>query len=499
MIHVNAKEKLLDGINKTADVVKSTLGYMGKTVMIQDPVRLGVNVTKDGVTVAKSVVLDDEIEALGSELIKKAALRTLSQVGDNTTTTCILTQKMAQMIKTELDLGKNYNELVSELKRDEEQVLDYISEKSMPVDCERDVYNIAYVSSNGDSEIASLFRDIYKVTGPDMIVDIRSSDASETSFETVSGYTMEQTGYVSPIFVNNLEKSTVEYNNPQVFIYDGRIKQISSDLYSILEKRNSDRNSQDYGPTVIICEDIDEAPLRDIYNAVRAEALFDVCVVRTNLIYTDRKGTFIDASQFLDAEYSTSGFGKAGTCERISISRDEVILMNGAGNPQKYIEALEKEYETSQNVFLGKRLFYLKSNAAVINVGGKLSTEISEKVDRIDDAYRAIKSSIEEGFVPGGSSVFLSAHKELDLETELMKQSLLECYKQLMYNAGLEPMYHLREINDKGFGYSYNLEENKVSNMLNDGIFDSAKGLRISVENAVSTAITFGNIDYILT
>lgn len=499
MIHSNAKDKLLIGINKTADVVKSTLGYRGKTVMIQDPMRLGVTVTKDGVTVAKSINLEDEIEALGSELIKQAALRTLEQVGDNTTTTSILAQKSTQMIKVDLDLGKNFNELISALKEDERQVIDYIAEVSLPVETEKDIYNLAYVSSNGDEEIAELFRDIYATAGKDVVIDIRDSDSVDTTFDIVSGYTIEQTGYVSPIFVNNLEKSTVEYSNPHVYIYDGRIRQITSELYSIFEQRNSDRNSPGFGPTVILCEDIDEAPLRDIYNAVRAEGLFDVCIVRTNLIYTDRKGAFIDASQFLDAKYSTDSFTQWGTCERISISKDEVIFMNGAGNPEKYIESLEKEFEETKNVFLGKRLFYLKSNAAVIKVGGRLSTEISEKMDRIDDAYRAIRSSIEEGFVPGGSAVFLAAYNDLSFETDIMPNMLLECYKQLMINAGLEPMYHLREIHDKGFGYSYNLEENKVSNMLADGIYDSAKGLRVSIENAVSTAITFGNIEYIVT
>lgn len=499
MIIENARKQLLVGINKTADVVKSTLGYKGKTVLIHDPLLLTTQVTKDGVTVAKSVRLEKDVEVLGSEMIKAAAQNTLKEVGDNTTTTTILTQSMCNNIDRQIDLGIPYNNLINCLKNDEKKVLDYLHRNRKNVRNTEDIWNIAYVASNNDPVISDLIKNVYDNSNFDVVIDIRESDSEEDSFEVVSGYTMENTGYVSPIFINNYEKGTVEYENPEVIICNGKIKQIDNTLMEIVGKRNTDPNSADYGPTVIICQDVDEVPLREFYTGVKQEMLKDICIVTTNLIYNDRKSIFIDASQVLNAEYTEDRIGRAGKCKKIVIEKDKVTFIEGEGNPEKYIKSLEEQYKNTDNMFIKNRIFSLKSRAAVVNIGGKLSTERKERIDRVDDAVRAVRASIEEGYVPGGASVFIHAWNEVDFETIVLKDALYECYAQLMRNAELNEQYYLRDILLNPIPYSYNLKRNEVSDMLEDGIYDSVKGLRVSIQNAVSTAITFGNIEYILT
>lgn len=490
-----AKNKILKGINDTADIVKLTLGSKGKTVLINDNLRMGFHVTKDGVTVAKSIKLDDDIENCGSEFIKNAAINTVNIVGDNTTTTTILTQKMCNMMNSEIELGRNPNELIKDLKDDLKVISEYIKDNSKDIKNTEDIYNIAKVSSNHDEEIAGIIKQVYDAAGNNVTIDVVESDNPDTIFEIVNGYTMNETGYVAPIFINNYEKQRVEYANPKVYVFNGKIKHMNQPLMDILME-NSNRNSELFRPLIIICEDIDEVPLREIHTAYRDGMIFDVCIVKSNLIFDDRRSIFTDASFVLGAKYSEDMFEAYGTCEKIIIDKNSTTIINGGGNVENHLKSLKKQVDKKKpNVFLDRRIFSLETTAAIIKVGGKLSTEVSEKKDRYDDAVFAVKSAIEEGYSSGASSVYLSANKNLEFKTEIMKEALLECYKQLMINAEIEPMYYLKEIHDKGNSYGYNLLTDKVSDMFEDGIYDSTKGLRVSMENAVHTACNFALIN----
>lgn len=490
------RNRLLDGMFKVSDVVGSTLGYRGRTVLIQEEFKIGHRVTKDGVTVANSIKLEDELENIGGNIIKGSANRTLLEVGDNTTTSTILTYKMCKAVNKELAIGKTPNDISKTLERDREKVLDYIKKCSVPVKDENDIYSIAYVSSNNSDEIASIIRDVYKSTSKNVAIDVRPSDSTETTFEVLKGYTLEQSGYSNSTFINKFDKGRVEYDDPDIYVFNGKIRFFDDVLRNRLFI-NSNREDPNFKPMVIICEDIEDSPLEMIIESCRRGSLHAVCVVKTHLIHEDRKNAFIDVTKVTGAEYSDEGYGRIGspgTCRKVVIDKDSVIFIDGPGDTTNYLKDLKKQYKDTKNVFLEKRILSLESTAAVINVGGILSTEISEKVDRIDDAVRAVKSSLEEGYCPGGSSVYIFASKELGV-SNIVKESLLECYKVLMKNAGLEPMYYLDKIHDKGYGYSYNLNNYSVSNMLDDNIVDTAKGLRISFENAISTAINFANID----
>ena len=223
--------------------------------------------------------------------------------------------------------------------------------------------------------------------------------------------------------------------------------------------------------------------------------IFNVAIVQSNLIFEDRKNIFIDSSKVINCEYSEERIGRFGECEKIIIEKDNVTFINGSGNTKPWINELKKESKKKKNIFLEKRIFSLETTAAIINVGGKLATEISEAKDRVDDAVEAVKSALEEGYSPGGSTVFIFAKNNLELKTEIMKEALLSCYKQLMINAEIEPFYYLSEIEKLGFGFGYNLNTDSITDFYKDGIYDSTKGLRVSLENAVHTACNFSLIN----
>lgn len=489
-----AKKKLLRGIDDIANVTKLTFGRKGKTVLIADDLRLGFSVTKDGVSVTRAYKNSDTIESCGADFVKNAAERTVDEASDGTTGTTILVQSMCNTMFNEIELGKNPNHLIQDLKSDLDLVRKYIQDNSMEIKKTEDIENIAKVSSNGDTEISDVIKKIYDEAGMNVEIDIVESDNDETTYEIVKGFTLRDTGFVSNSFINNYDKNRIEYENPKIYIFNGKLKNMSADLLNIFTS-NSDRNSEDFRPLVIIVEDIEEAVLREIVIAVQNQMIHSVAVLQSNLIFEDRKNAFIDTSVVIDAEYSEDKFGKFGSCEKIIIEKDNVTFINGLGNVDKHIERLRKDKSRKEHIGHQRRIFALENKAAVIKVGGKLNSEIREKIDRVDDAVGAVKSAIEEGYCPGASSVLLSAHDELDLKTNVMKLALRAPYIQLMSNAEIEPLLYVTEIQNKGFGYGFNLSTEKVSNLIEDGIIDSCKVLRVSLENAVHTACNFALIN----
>lgn len=490
-----AKERLLKGLNDTADVVKSTLGLRGKTVLISDLYGIGHDITKDGAKVARAINLEDKVEKSGSELLKKAATKTDEEAGDSTTSTSILTQSMCNDIFREIELGLNQNDVIRDLKDDLNKVVEYIKEKSKKVESTQDIYDVAKVSANNDLSIAKLIQDIYDDSNLNVAIDIVESDELEDSYEIVNGFTMRNTGYTDTIFLNNPEKMRIEFNNPRVYLYNGRIKYMSQELMDVFMD-NADRNNPDFRPTVLIVEGIEEAPFKEIRAAFQQEMIHSIAIVESGLIFDNRKSVFIDSSKFLNAEYNDSKIGSFGECEKIIIEKNSTTFINGKGDTKKHLQDLKKlQKKDPKNIGFKQRIFDLESVAAIIKVGGKLVEEIGEKKDRIEDAVYAVKSAIEEGYSPGASSVYLSAYKNLELKTQIMKNALMSVYNQLMKNAELEPQYYLREIHDQDFPYGFNLITNSVSNLLEDGILDSSKALRVSLENAVHTAVLFSTIN----
>lgn len=489
-----AKERILKGINDTADIVKTTLGAKGKTVAIKDKYGIGFDVTKDGVKVAESINLDEDVEIIGSEFVKNSARKTVEEAEDGTTTTTILTQSICNDLYKYIQLGENPNKLIKDLKDDLDTVKKYISELSTKVTTTDEIKNIATVSANNDSEIGDIIKNIYDISGFNVEIDVVESDNNETTFEVVNGFTMRDTGYASSQFINNMDKGRIEFLNPKIYLLNSKVRYIDQALIDIFLD-NADRNSEDFRPVVLIVEDIEEAPLREIVMSYSNQYVFDIAVVQSNLIFEDRKNSFIDASIFLNADYSEDRIGKYGECEKIIIEKDNVTFINGKGNVSEHIKRLKKLKKSPSN---DKRIFSLQSSAAIIKVGGKIVSEISEKKDRIDDAVGAVRSALEEGYTAGGSTVFVFCKHNCEFKTKIMENALMSCYKQLMLNAELEPFYYLKDIIDKKYGYGFNLIKEEISDFRKDGIFDSAKVLRVSIENAVHTGCNFALINSVI-
>lgn len=417
-------------------------------------------------------------------------------VTHNTTTTTILTQSMCNSMVKEINLGKDSNALCADLKKDLNDVREFIKSKSKKIENTEQIRQLAMVSSNSDNEIADILKEIYDNIGFEGSIDVRESDSLETNYEVVKGFTLPNTGYSTHLFVNNTAKNRVELFNSKVLIFNGKINNVSNELINILDMNLS--SNDDVTPLVLIVHDIEDYILGNVMASLSDGMVRDVVVVKSNLIHNNRANRFKDACAFLDAEYSETSYGKLGFCERIIIEKDNTVFINGRGDVKKYVQNLKKELVKNKDLETKDRIFRIESKAAVINVGGKLQDEIGEKKDRIDDAVLAVKSAIEEGFCAGGSSTYIFANKELELRTEVMKNALISCYAQLMTNANKEPYFIMKTITDKEYGYAYNVSTSEVENFLEKGIIDSTKVLRVSLENSVHTACTFAMIEAIV-
>lgn len=493
-----AKDKLLSGINQNADIVKKTLGAKGRTVLLIDNLRMSNKITKDGTSISDRIRLDDSVEDAGSKIVQNAARKTLMEAGDGTTTTTILTQDMCNKIVSEINVGKDPNELCKNLKIDLKTVVDYIKSKSKVIETTEQIKQIAMVSSNYDEEISNIIKEIYDKIGFNGAIDVRSSDSVDTTYQIVDGFTIPNTGYITPLFVNNVEKNRVELRDARVLVFNGKIKTLTQEFMELIGENHP--SNENIKPLVIMLQDIDDGILGTILAALSQRELKDVVIVQSNLVYQNRADRFKDASIFLGADYSEEKIGgKLGFCERIIIEKDNTSFINGAGNVTKYLKSLKSELKSdTKNIALEKRIFSLESKAAIINIGGKLVDEINERKDRIDDAVLAVKSAIDEGFCAGGSSTYIFARKDVELKTDIMENALISCYKQLMENANKEPFYIMKQITDQKYGFGYNVINNEIENFLEKGIIDSCKVLRVSLENAVHTACTFAMIEAVV-
>jgi len=490
------REKILEGINKTVNVVKSTYGAKGRTVLIQNNfLHDQFTVTKDGVSVARSVRLEDDIENFGAVFVQHAAKKTVDEAGDGTTCSSILVQKMCQVAEEELKAGVTIHKLQEDLDTDLKVVKEYLVQNSQKIENVNQIKQIATISANNDEKIGQLFADVYEEIGFNGSVAVVETENAETTFESVKGFTLPNSGYAGTVFINNRDKGTVEYLNPKILIYNNLVTNLVDSKFGNLIEENIVSNP-DIRPLVIICRDIDEVPLKQLIDALRLNQVKDICIVTSNLVM-DREDRFRDASAFLDAEYSEDSILKLGECKKIIIEKDRVNFYNGNGDISDYLKKLKKQ--KNQNANLKDRIFNLESNAAIISVGGKLQTEIQEEKDRIDDAACAVKSAIEEGFCPGAGTTYLFATDYLPFKSRIMFTSLTECIEQLFKNAEVVKGTLFSTILLKGFGYGYDVKDLEIVNLKEKGIIDSTKVLRVALENAVHTVKTYITIDSIIT
>ena len=503
----NARKNLMRGIDKLADAVVSTLGPNGRNVVIFKGIAEPPQSTKDGVTVARSILLDNPSEELGVLLIRQAAVTTGNKAGDGTTTSTLLAREIIKNGLTSLDNGENATKIKREIDQATALVVKQLQNNvSEDISEEGQLEQIATISANNDVETGKLIAQAIDKVGLEGVVHIEESKTGDTYLETVEGMQFDR-GFKSPYFVTDNNTMQCVLDNPAVLVMDHKLNSVK-ELLPILEAVSSQGKS-----LLIIAEDIDNEALatlivnkmRGTINVCAVKApefgdrrklvLEDIAITTGGKVFDKQKGMKLD-------KFSWDWFGEARTA---TVTKEQTTIVDGKGGAeaiearveelQSQIEKAQTPYETEQ---LQGRLAKFVGGVAIIHVGGYTETEMLEKKDRVDDALHATKAAIEEGVVPGGGAALLYASSGLSAESTGARIVLEACAKpfnQILINAGYDEVAG-RILADKlinsgdGHWAGYDIKNEKVVNMKDAGIIDPTKVTRLALENAASVAGT---------
>ena len=501
-----ARENLLKGIDTLADAVVSTLGPNGRNVVIRKGVDEAPQSTKDGVTVAKAIVLKNEVEELGVELIKQAATKTADKAGDGTTTSTLLAREMVKEGLSYLNNGENAVRIKRDIDSAIQGVLDRLRFISQDISDEKQIKQIATVSANNDEEIGKLIALAIDKVGLDGVVHIEQSKTGDTQIETVEGIQFSR-GYKSPYFVTDNATMTSVLNDPKILILDQRLTQVK-ELLPILEACSAQSKE-----LLIIAEDIDQEALATlIVNKMRGTMkvcavkapdfgerrkliLEDIATITGGQVFSKEKGMKLD-------KFSWDWFGSART---VTVSKETTTIVDGEGDDDAIIDRaddLQKQIDKSTTPYekeqLQNRLAKFVGGVAIIHVGGATETEMLEKLDRVEDALHATRAAIEEGIVVGGGAALLWSRtniKEIKgIGAKIVYKACAKPFIQILVNAGYEKsdaqIIAKELINGNGFKNGYDIEKMKVTNLVKKGIIDPVKVTRLALENAASVAGT---------
>jgi len=506
-----ARETLLQGVKKLSDAVTATLGPNGRNVLINQGAQ-GIQSTKDGVTVAKSISLKDPIEDTGAQIVKQASIKTADMAGDGTTTSTLLAAAILERGMNAIESkGANAVEVKRGIEEAAKEVLAYIKEKSVDISDEKQLHQVATISANSDEEVGKLITSALDRVGHDGVVTVEESRTGETSLETVEGMQFDR-GYKSPYFVTDNNTMTAVMNKPLILITEDRVT-TAKQFLPILEAC-----SQQSRGLVVIADDIDGEALstlvvnkmRGILNAVAIKApdfgdkkkasLEDIAILTGGTVVSKEKGMRLD-------KFDASWLGEA---RKVTVTKDTTTIIDGKGTEEALVERLEElkaqieatssPYEKEQ---LQNRLGRLIGGVAIIHVGGHTEIEMKEKKDRVDDALHATKAAIQEGILPGGGIALYKAAMEINngkadtdnaMGHNILFNSIMEPLQTILKNAGYNAHSLIQVMNmiddEDDFWYGYNLSKCLVVNMLDEGIIDPAKVTRLALENAVSVAGT---------
>ena len=500
-----ARKNLVKGIDTLADAVISTLGPNGRNVVIANPE--GPQSTKDGVTVAKSISLKEPNQELGVQLVKQAAIKTAEKAGDGTTTSTLLAR---EMIKAGLS-ALNNDENAVQIKRDIDKTVKSVvhnlrSELSEDISGEKQLEQIATISSNNDEETGKLVATAIEKVGMEGVVHIEESRTGETFLETVEGLQFDR-GYKSPYFVTDNNSMTAVLDNPLILITEHKLTKVK-ELLPVLEAVSAQARS-----LLIIAEDVDQEALATlVVNKMRGTMqvcavkapdfgdrrkliLEDIAITTGGQVFSREKGMKLD-------KFSWEWFGEART---VTVEKEQTTIVDGKGEVEsieKRIEELQTQIDKATTPFevekLQERLAKFVGGVAIIHVGGNTETEMKEKKDTVDDALHATKAAIEEGIVPGGGCALLYASSGLEAKTigaEIVKKACSKPFSQILMNAGYDKVEG-RLLADKLINSGddawagYNIKTDKITNMKKSGIIDPTKVVRLALENAASIAGT---------
>ena len=502
----DAREQLRKGVDELANGVKVTLGPKGRNVVIDK--KFGApQVTKDGVTVAKEIELEDGIQNMGAQMVKEVASKTNDQAGDGTTTATVLAQAIVNTGLKNVTAGANPMDLKRGIDKAVAEIVKSIKEQAQEVGGDiQKIRQVATISANNDSAIGDIIAEAMEKVTKDGVITIENAKGIDTTVKVVEGMQFDR-GYISPYFVTDTEKMECSYDNPYILIYDKKISTMK-DLLPVLEKVvNTGR------PLLIIAEDVESEALATLvvnrlrgslkiaavkapgFGDRRKEMLEDIAILTGGTVISEEKGYKLE-----DADLSM-----LGQSEKISIDKDNTTIVSGKGDSEMIkarvgqikaqIEKTTSDYDREK---LQERLAKLAGGVAVIYVGAASEVEMKEKKDRFDDALHATRAAVEEGIIPGGGTALIRAAQKLEgvkpenedekLGIEIIRRAVEEPLRMIVENAGLEGSVVVNEVKNGKGDYGYNARAEKYENLFQSGVIDPAKVTRVALENAASIA-----------
>ncbi len=507
--NTEARNLIKAGVDQLADAVKVTLGPKGRNVIIEK--KFGApQITKDGVTVAKEVELEDKFENTGAQLVKSVASKTGDDAGDGTTTATILTQAIVTEGLKNVTAGANPMDLKRGIDKAVAKVIDYIKTNAEQVGDNYDkIEQVATVSANNDPEIGKLIADAMRKVSKDGVITIEESKTRDTSIGVVQGMQFDR-GYLSGYFVTDTDKMECVMENPYILIYDKKISNLKEFLPILQPAAESGR------PLLVIAEDVDSEALTTlVVNRLRGG--LKICAVKAPGFGDRRKamlediailtgGVVISEEKGLKLEQAT--LDMLGSAKKVTITKDDTTIVGGAGakdNIQERINQIKNEIANTKSSYdkekLQERLGKLSGGVAVLYVGANSEVEMKEKKDRCDDALCATRAASEEGVVVGGGTTYIRAQEELkDLKGDnsdeqtginIVRRAIEEPLRQIVFNAGGEGAVVVNKVREGKGDFGYNAREDKYEDLRQAGVIDPAKVERVALENAASVAGMF--------
>jgi len=501
-----ARNRMKKGVDTLANAVKVTLGPQGRNVVLEK--KFGVSaITKDGVTVAKEIELEDSIENMGAQMVKEVASRTADAAGDGTTTATVLAQAIISEGMKNVAAGANPMDLKRGIDKATAAVISHLRQQSQTVGSDNSkIRQVATVSANNDDNIGGLIAEAFGKVGKDGVITVEEAKGTDTTVEVVEGMQFDR-GYISPYFVTNTDKMEAELQNPYILIYDKKIS-VMKDVVPLLEK-----SAQSGRPLLIIAEDLDgEALATLVVNKIRGtlrvaavkapgfgdrrkEMLEDIAILTGGTVISEERGYKLEQADI----------SSLGTADAVTIDKDNTTIVGGKGKKediQARVAQIRAQAANTTSDYdkekLQERLAKLSGGVAVLYVGAATEVEMKEKKDRVDDALHATRAAIEEGIVPGGGTAYIRAVEALDKLTganpdettgiAIIRRAIEEPLRQIVRNCGMEGSIVVQQVRAGKDDQGFNARTEQYEPLLAAGVIDPTKVTRIALENAASIA-----------
>ena len=507
--NTESRDLLKSGVDQLANAVKVTLGPKGRNVIIDK--KFGApHITKDGVSVAKEVELEDPFENMGAQLVKEVASKTGDDAGDGTTTATVLAQSIIGVGLKNVTAGANPMDLKRGIDKAVAKVVESIKAQSEEIgDDYTKIENVARISANNDEEIGKLIAEAMKTVKKEGVITVEEAKGMDTTVDVVEGMQFDR-GYISPYFMNNAEKQTCEMDQPAILIHDKKISNLQ-DLLPVLEPV-----AKQGRPLLIIAEDVDSQALATlVLNSLRGS--LKICAVKAPGFGDRRKEMLQDIailtggvviSEEVGLKLENATLEMLGRADKVTVSKENTTIVDGAGDKEaiaQRVQTIKAQIEKTTSEYdkekLQERLAKLAGGVAVLHVGAASEVEMKEKKDRVDDALCATRAAMAEGIVPGGGVAYIRAISSLEgmkgdnddetLGIEIVKRAIEEPLRQIVANAGKEGAVIVQKVKDGEKDFGYNARTDEYENFLAAGVIDPAKVTRVALENAASIAGMF--------